>query len=190
MTSFLTTNSRSAVVLVLSMVLIWVCMAGAPSAQPSAQLVHAYYFNRMPTEYKKQEFAHCFTERYGGEYHHPGTADERSGCARASQPFPTQCILRTRQDSNSMSYCPTPTIARHCFKAQGLGDTQYALGSGTVQSTGKLDLFNREAVEYLASLAKEIASYSVDALLLGPDFYYSPVEGIGSCCPRADDDRS
>jgi len=58
-------------------------------------------------------------------------------------------------------------------------DAQYVLGGGTVRSTGKLDLFNQAAVEYVASLAKELASYSVDALLLGQDFYYAPVEGIG-----------
>ena len=46
-------------------------------------------------------------------------------------------------------------------------DAQYALGSGTVKSTRKLCLFNQAAMEYVASLVKEIASYSVDALLPG-----------------------
>ena len=178
MTSFLNTNSRSAVVLVLSMVLIWVCMAGAPSAQPSAQLVHAYYFNRMPTEYKKQELLIASLKDTGANtiilelpMNDQGVPELRN--------IPNSVYLAHQAGLKFHVVLPTRQLPGIVSRHRDWEDTQYALGSGTVQSTGKLDLFNREAVEYLASLAKEIASYSVDALLLGPDFYYSPVEGIG-----------
>ncbi len=57
-------------------------------------------------------------------------------------------------------------------------DLRYDLGSGTLQPTGRLDLFQEAVVQYLAEVAKDIASYSVDGILLGTDFYYSPQEGM------------
>lgn len=59
-------------------------------------------------------------------------------------------------------------------------DLRYDLGSGTIQPTGRLDLFQQPVVEHLMTTIKEIASYSVDGILLGSDFYYSDVEGMSA----------
>lgn len=57
-------------------------------------------------------------------------------------------------------------------------DMQYDLGSGTIQPTGRLDLFNPEAAAHLIKVVRDIASYSVDGILLGEDFFYSDTEGM------------
>ena len=55
-------------------------------------------------------------------------------------------------------------------------DLQYDLTSGTRQPTGKLDLFNPDATRYLVRAFKEVATYSVDGILLGEDFYFSDID--------------
>ena len=59
-------------------------------------------------------------------------------------------------------------------------DMRYDLQSGTTQPTGRLNLFNQEVVAYLSALFKDLASYSIDGILLGEDFYYSETEGMQS----------
>jgi hypothetical protein len=56
----------------------------------------------------------------------------------------------------------------------------YDLNRDGYRRAGKLDLFNAAAVDYLSSLANELASFSVDGLLLGTDFVYEPLEVMSS----------
>ena len=64
-------------------------------------------------------------------------------------------------------------------------DMQYDLGSGTIQPTGRLDLFQQPVVEHIKDVIKDIASYSVDGILLGSDFYYGDVEGMSVVAQEA-----
>lgn len=57
-------------------------------------------------------------------------------------------------------------------------DMQYDLRSGTIQPTGKIDLLNQKVADYFSDFFKDIAGYSVDAILLDEDFYYGDVEGM------------
>ncbi|MHB8844129.1 MAG: hypothetical protein ACYC7L_05210 [Nitrospirota bacterium] len=57
-------------------------------------------------------------------------------------------------------------------------DRRYDIANDAYQLSGKLDLFNQAAVSYLAVIAKELASFSVDAVILGEDFRYEPVDGM------------
>lgn len=57
-------------------------------------------------------------------------------------------------------------------------DLRYDLSSGTIQSTDKLDLSLQPVQEYLVKVFKEVASYSVDGILLGEDFIYEDTEGM------------
>jgi hypothetical protein len=57
-------------------------------------------------------------------------------------------------------------------------DMRYDLNSGTLQATGKLDLFQPDAVDYLVKMYRAVASYSVDGILLGGDFSYRDTEGM------------
>lgn len=59
-------------------------------------------------------------------------------------------------------------------------DMRYDLNSGTLQTTGKLDLFQPDAVDYLVKLYRAVASYSIDGILLGEDFYYRDTEGMST----------
>ncbi len=59
-------------------------------------------------------------------------------------------------------------------------DMQFDLGSGTIQPTGRLDLFNPEVAGHLIKEVRDIASYSVDGILLGEDFFYSDTEGMSA----------
>lgn len=64
-------------------------------------------------------------------------------------------------------------------------DLRYDLGSGTIQPTGRLDFFQEQVVQYLAQVAKDIASYSVDGILLGEDFFYGAQEGMSIAAVEA-----
>lgn len=57
-------------------------------------------------------------------------------------------------------------------------DMRYDLASGTIQPVALLNLFNSDVINYLVDRFKEVASYSVDGILLSPDFYYSETDGI------------
>jgi hypothetical protein len=160
------------------MVLLLACLTCIAYAQPSSPLVQAYYFKTIPSDYKKQELRIASLKDTGAntiilelpmnELGIPDLGKIHDSVYLAHQAgFKLHIVLPTRQFPG--------IISQH----RDWEDTQYDLGSGTVRSTGKLDLFNPTAVKYLTDLAKEIATYSVDAILLGPDFYYTPVEGVG-----------
>ena len=160
------------------MVLIGNILAEAAFAQTSEQLVRAYYFKWMPSDYTQQELLIASLKDTGANtlilelpMNEQGFPDLRN--------IPNPVYLAHQAGLKIHIVLPTRQFPGILSQHSDWEDNQFALGSGTIQSTGKLDLFNKAVVEYLASLAKEIASYSVDALLLGPDFYYAPTEGIG-----------
>jgi len=57
-------------------------------------------------------------------------------------------------------------------------DMKYDLESGTLQPTGRLDLYQPLVKERLVSMFKDIAAYSVDGILMGEDFIYGDTEGM------------
>ncbi|HAS54326.1 MAG: hypothetical protein A2X56_00685 [Nitrospirae bacterium GWC2_57_13] len=59
-------------------------------------------------------------------------------------------------------------------------DMKYDLNSGTIQPTGRLDLFKDDVVDYLSSRIKDLASTGVDGILFGTDLYYDDVEAMTS----------
>jgi len=59
-------------------------------------------------------------------------------------------------------------------------DVRYDLNSGTIVGTGRLDLFNPDAVAYLVKLYRSVASYSIDGILVASDFYYGDTEGMSA----------
>lgn len=63
-------------------------------------------------------------------------------------------------------------------------DRRYDIANDSYQPSGKLDLFNQAAVSYLAAVAKELAAFSVDAVILGDDFHYAPVDGLSRTASR------
>lgn len=178
MTSFSNTNNRSLIILFLTLGFSGNLPADVAVAQTSDQFVHAYYFKSMPSDYQKQELLIASLKDTGANtiilelpMNEHGIPDLRK--------IPNSVYLAHQAGLKLHIVLPTRQFPGIISRHRDWEDTQYALGSGTVQATGKLDLFNKAAVDYLASLAREIASYSVDALLLGPDFYYAPTEGIG-----------
>lgn len=178
MMPFRTTNSQPLIMLLFSMCLVWNGLPGTSFAQPSEQLVHAYYFKRMPSDYNKKEMLVASLKDTGANAIILELPMNEQGLPDLGR-IPDAVYLAHQAGLKLHIVLPTRQIPGVLSRHRDWEDARYDLGSGTVQSTGKIDLFNREAVKYLAALAKEIATYSVDALLLGPDFYYAPVEGIG-----------
>lgn len=180
MTLFSNTNSRSRTIILLIMIMtpILTCLADISFSQPSPPLIHAYYFKSLPSDYKKQEMLIASLKDTGANTLILELPMNEQGFPDISS-IPNSVYLAHQAGLKLHIVLPTRQMPGIISQHKDWEDSQYALGSGTVQSTGKLDLFNKAAVDYLTSLAREIASYSVDALLLGPDFYYAPVEGIG-----------
>lgn len=73
---------------------------------------------------------------------------------------------------------PTRALSIALRNNAGWEDMQYDLSSGTVQPSGKLDLFNPYVTVYLTDFFRDIASYSIDGILLDEDFYYGDTEGM------------
>lgn len=57
-------------------------------------------------------------------------------------------------------------------------DLRYDVEDRSVHESGNADLFHPEIMTYLAHVAKTIASYSVDGILLGDDFQYASGDGV------------
>lgn len=73
---------------------------------------------------------------------------------------------------------PTRSLSAALQRSADWEDMQYDLNSGTIQPSGKLDLFNPYVTVYLTDFFRDIASYSVDGILLDEDFYYGDTEGM------------
>lgn len=73
---------------------------------------------------------------------------------------------------------PTRDLSTPLQEHSNWEDLQYDLRSGTVQPAGKLDIFNEKAATYISEFIKDIAGYSVDAILLDEDFFYGDAEGM------------
>jgi len=178
MTSLHDIYSQRITILIISLFLILCTLLGTLFAQSSSQLIHAFYFKSLPSTYKAQELLFASLKDSGANTIILELPMNEQGVPDLGR-IPDAVYLAHQAGFKLHIVLPTRQFPGILSKHRDWEDAQYALGSGTVQATGKLDLFNQAAVEYVASLAKEIASYSVDALLLGTDFIYSPVEGIG-----------
>lgn len=73
---------------------------------------------------------------------------------------------------------PVRNIPRVLSEHPEWSDMRYDLGSGTIQPVESLNLFNPDAADFLVKTFKEIASYSIDGILFGPDFFYGDTEGM------------
>lgn len=171
-------NNRPLMVFFLSLFLIMASCTGTSLAQSSSQVVRAYYFKKLPADYKKKEVLIASLKDTGANTVILELPMSEQGFPDLGK-IPDSVYLAHQAGLKIYIVLPTRQISGILSQHKDWEDARYDLGSGTIQPTGKLDLFNRTVVVYLASLAKEIASFSVDALLLGPDFYYAPVEGIG-----------
>lgn len=68
-------------------------------------------------------------------------------------------------------------------------DRMYNLAENSQEKSGKLDLFQKKAVEHIAGLGKTVAAYAVDGILLGEDFTYGMGEGLGKTAVSLMKDR-
>lgn len=73
---------------------------------------------------------------------------------------------------------PVRNIPRVLAEHPEWSDVRYDLGSGTLQPADRINLFDPDAAEFLVKTFKEIASYSIDGILFGPDFFYGETEGM------------
>jgi hypothetical protein len=172
------THRRPVVFHLLSLFLIMAFCTGTSFSQSSSQAVHAYYFRKLPLDYNIKEKLIASLKDTGANTIILELPMTEQGLPDLGK-IPDSVYLAHQAGLKLFIVLPTRKFHGILSQHKDWEDARYDLRSGTVQSTGKFDLFNPAVVAYLASLSKEIASYSVDALLLGPDFYYAPVEGIG-----------
>ncbi len=73
---------------------------------------------------------------------------------------------------------PVRNIPRVLTEHPEWSDMRYDLGSGTLQPADRINLFDPAAGEFLVKTFRDIASYSIDGILFGLDFFYGDTEGM------------
>lgn len=146
------------------------------SSQGASVPVNAFYLTSLPDTYDKQE-------RFFKSLREGGANAVILGADKADrlpdlEVLPNIVFLAHQARLKIFFVLPIRALPAVLQENPEWEDMRYDLGSGTIQPTGRLDLFNPAVVEYLAAAYREIASYSVDGILFGVDFYYGDSEGM------------
>ena len=154
-----------------------VCFSYAGEAAAAPLLVNAFYVRSLPETYAEQEKMFSAFRNTGINtviIELPLTSDGHPD----REVVPNIVFLAHHAGIKLQVVLPTRSIPGPIAAHGEWEDLAYDLNKDGYKNTGKLDLFNTKAVSYLTDLAKEIASYSIDGLLLGADFSYEPLEGM------------
>lgn len=167
----------------MDLVMISICVlsqffpAPAVQAGPPSPVVSAFYVKRLPDTYSAQE-------KFFASFRNTGinTLIMELPLTPDGYPdidvVPNAVFLSHQAGIGLYVVLPTRTMPGPISDHDDWEDRKYDLNSDGYRRAGKLDLFNTAAVDYLASLARELASFSVDGLLLGTDLAYEPLEGM------------
>jgi len=172
-------NDRIAalIAVILLLVLFLVPVRGS-RAETSTPYVNAFSISKFPEGYPAQEALYASLKHTGANtliIDFPMTAEGFP----AMDTIPNAVYLAHQAGLKLAVVLPTRLIRGPVLRNDDWEDLRFDPATETYRPTGKLDLFHQPAIEYIASLAKELAAYSVDAVLLGNDFTYSPMEGMG-----------
>lgn len=146
-----------------------------PAASPP---LNAFLVTSLPDTYDGIE-KFFFTLRDGGA-NAVIVGSEKPDVLPDRELLPNLVYLAHRADLKIFLILPIRMMPEVLNERPGWEDMRYDLASGTIQPTGKLDLFNPAVVSYLVDRYKDIASYVVDGILFGVDFYYSDTEGMST----------
>lgn len=146
-------------------------------AQSTMSLVNAFYLRSLPIKYDDIERMFAQLKNTGANtiiLKLPTNTDESFNF----DALPDAVYLAHRYEFKIFVVIPVRTHPAVLAHNPIWEDYRYDPATGTIVPSGKLDLFNSAAVEYVASLCKEVASYSVDGILLDVDFAYYDMEGM------------
>ncbi len=168
-------------IFVLSLVacLMFTCPRGpAPAAgETPPNPTNAFYLTAVPTDYAKLEKYFAALKDGGANTVIIGPM---AGGVPDGDALPNIVYLAHASGLRIFFVLPSRGWTAALREHPEWEDMRYDLNSGTRQPTGRLDLFQPEAVDYLAKLYRAIASYSVDGILFGEDFYYRDTEGMSA----------
>ena len=148
-------------------------------AQPVAVPVNGFYIRTLPSGYPAQERFLSGLKDSGADQiilELPATPDGKTDTALLS----SAVYLAHRAGLKISVVMPTRQLPGVIAEHPEWEDLHYDLSSGSVRRSGQLDLFHPEAFDRLIKLAKTIAAYSVDGILLGSDFQYRATDGLGT----------
>jgi hypothetical protein len=174
-------SSRSAFPAIFGMIALVVLVFCGPvpaaRAGATAPVVNAFYVKRLPATYLAQEKFFAAFKNTGINaviLELPFTEDGKPDLAAV----PNAVFLAHQTGARLLIVLPARNMPGWIRLHEEWEDRAYDLNEDSYRRTGKLDLFNTEAVEALAALSKDLASFSVDGLILGADFFYAPLEGM------------
>jgi hypothetical protein len=166
-------------ILILVACMMFTCPHGPASAAAKTQpaLTNAFFLTLVPTDYAKLEKYFAALKEGGANTVIIGPL---AGGVPDGDALPNIIYLAHASGLRIFFVLPARGWAAALREHPEWEDMRYDLNSGTLQATGKLDLFQPEAVDYLVKLYRTIASYSIDGILLGEDFFYRDTEGMSA----------
>jgi hypothetical protein len=168
-------------IFILSLVafMMFACPHGPASAAAETQptLTNAFFLTSVPTDYAKLEKYFAALKEGGANTVIIGPL---AGGVPDGDALPNIIYLAHASGLRIFFVLPARGWAAALREHPEWEDMRYDLNSGTLQATGRLDLFQPEAVDYLVKLYRTIASYSIDGILLGEDFFYRDTEGMST----------
>ncbi len=166
----------TAVTLLSAFICPWDAAAAAPGQQMPS--ISAFFLKNIPAEYAKIENLFKAMKDGGANTVIVGPLVEKGPFNKDLLPN----IVFLAHQAGLKIFVILPTRVNNAVLAQhpDWEDMHYDLGSGTLQPAGKLDLFHPDVMNHLVNLFKDVASYSIDGILLGDDFYDEDTEGMTS----------
>jgi hypothetical protein len=169
-------ESRAATFIIIVIVFCAVLIASPAAYSAQTGQINALYLLTLPSSYETLEKLAAGYKESGANtliikpMSSTGSIDKRL--------LSNTVFLAHSAGMKVFVVAPTRELAVALEKNAAWEDMRYDLSSGTAQPTGRLDLFNPYATVYLTDFFRDIASYSVDAILLDEDFYYGDTEGM------------
>jgi len=146
------------------------------SVSSASSAVNAFYLNTVPTDYAAAEKLFRSLKNGGANTIILRPIIEQG---RINKNALANNVYLAHQAGLSMFVIiPTRGMAAALDEHPEWEDVRYFPGNGALLPAGKLDLFNPHVIVYLTDFFKDIASYSVDGILLDEDFCYSDMEGM------------
>lgn len=158
------------------MFLALVALLAPASSEGAAGPMNAFYLTALPDTYDQQE--RFFKSLREGGANAVILSSEKADRLPDLETLPNTVFLAHQARLKIYFVLPLRALPSVLAENPEWEDMRYDLGSGTIQPTGRLDLFHPAVVEYLAAAFREIASYSVDGVLFNVDFYYGDSEGM------------
>lgn len=184
MNAYLTSGTcRKPASALICLIIAFCFVSGIARAETASPLVNAFSVKKLPKNYIALEKFFLSLRNSGANtliMDLPLTAEGFPDIAAV----PNIVFLAHQSGIKLFVVLPTRTLPGPIDLHSDWEDRRYDIANDSYQGSGKLDLFDQAAVSYLAGIAKELAAFSVDAVILGDDFRYAPVDGMSRTASR------